>query len=304
MRFMSRRDLLRGALMLPTAGQPSGSLARSSDTTKLRRLANFGWSWEGQGFTGGAGLSIYGLGEGAKYFGLHKAFNLFRPNDKLAMEKLRPFEEVVCEISPDRPIHCGERCVELLYDPTPGKFLWEAENLAEMSLRYRNINGAYVDETLGRDQPGPITPELYASIYSTLKKANPSLRLWALVYSEQLRDQDWTGLKPYMEVINLWVWDSSDLSNLEQYVERCRNIFPDKPLVLGCFLWDYPSMKFSRGDFEKGYPVPMDLLKLQWEHVLKYLEVGKIDGYTILGAYLIDRAPEQARWVRDFIAAN
>ena len=40
----------------------------------------------------------------------------------------------------------------------------------------------------------------------------------------------------------------------------------------------------------------MDLLKVQWEHLLKYVQTGTIDGYTILGAYQIDEALEGARW--------
>ena len=63
-------------------------------------------------------------------------------------------------------------------------------------------------------------------------------------------------------------------------------------------------MKYSQGDFVKGHAVPMDKLKLQWEKVLQYVESGKIAGYSILAASFIDGAPEQARWIRDFIAIN
>jgi hypothetical protein len=110
-----------------------------------------------------------------------------------------------------------------------------------------------------------------------------------------------------MDVINLGMWSYADeASNLDRHLDRCREVFADRPIMLGTLLWDYPSMKYSyfNHDFEKGHAVPMDLLKLQWEHLLKYVQAGKIDGYTILGAYQIDGAPEQAHWVRDFIAAN
>src|SRR5437879_966376 len=136
MQAVSRRDLIKGIFTLPAAGWLSDSFAGSSQPTKPVKLADVGWSWEGQGFVGGAGLSIYGLGEGAEYFGLKKVFTLYRPNDELAMEKLRSFEEVICEISPNRPIHCGERCVESMYEPTPPKLLEEARNVANLSLKY------------------------------------------------------------------------------------------------------------------------------------------------------------------------
>src|SRR2546422_2449243 len=124
--------------------------------------------------------------------------------------------------------------------------------------------------------------------------ANPELKLCALVYIKQLYDQGWAGFKPHMDVISLWVQDSKDLTNLDRHVDKCREIFPDKPLVLGCYLWDFPM----------NGPIPSDLVKLQWGRVLKFIEARKIDGYAILGTYLIDSVQEQARWVRDFIAAN
>src|SRR5947207_10523343 len=122
MEAVSRRDLIKGIFTLPAAGWLSDSFGGSSQSTKPVKLADYGWTWEGQGLVGGAGLSIYGLGEGAEYFGLKKVFTLYRPNDELAMEKLRYFDEVVCEISANRRIHCGERCFGSLYDAPPVRF--------------------------------------------------------------------------------------------------------------------------------------------------------------------------------------
>lgn len=46
----------------------------------------------------------------------------------------------------------------------------------------------------------------------------------------------------------------------------------------------------------------------KWEYqkvdVLKALAGGLIQGYSILGGFLIDLHPEQATWVHDFIRAN
>jgi hypothetical protein len=50
--------------------------------------------------------------------------------------------------------------------------------------------------------------------------------------------------------------------------------------------------------------MPLDMLKIQWEQILKHVTGAMIDGYSILAACLIDGQPEQARWVRDFIRVN
>jgi hypothetical protein len=367
---ISRRDLISGTLSISAAGWLRSSVV-SNKTTKPVKLADVGWSWEGQGIVGGvgyggAGLSIFGVGEGAEYFGLRKVFCMYQSANDTVLEKLKHFEEVVCEISPDRHRRCGnDDCVQLHYDPKPMRFLEEARNVGEMSLRYLNIKGGYIDDTLGEMQgdkgdpllqeltgtlvtevdkvsfvlekdgsswdvmnpetvkgneghyvklrayvyadkkavrvstvkqgTGAITSELYSSIYSTLKKHNPELKLWALVFIEQLYNQGWADFKPCMDVVNLGMWDhAKEVPDIDKHLDKCREVFPDRPIMLGCILWEFPLVK----------PVPMGLLKQLWEHLLKYVQNGKIDGYTILGSHLIDAAPQQARWIRDFIAAN
>ncbi|HEY2934852.1 MAG TPA: twin-arginine translocation signal domain-containing protein [Acidobacteriota bacterium] len=304
MKSISRRDLIKGALAVPAAGLLSSSFAQSGNPAKAGRLADFGWSWEGQGLTGG-GLSIFGVGEGVEYWGLRRAFLMWHPSNELAMQKLRSLEEVICEISPSvKPIRCGENCVEMDSLPAYGQrsedLLKEVETVGRLSLTYPNINGVYLDDSLGRSdrKPNAVTPQLYASIHNTLTKANPKLKLWALVWTRQLYEEDWVGFKPYMDVIKLtmpWTTIEKDIPQLDRHIEKCREVFPTKPIVLGCNLYRFaPLMR----------PMPMELVKAQWERVLNYVRGGQINGYTILGTFLIDVAQEQARWIRDFIAAN
>jgi len=64
--------------------------------------------------------------------------------------------------------------------------------------------------------------------------------------------------------------------------------------VPGCYL----------RDFFVHRPRPLDMLKFQWEQILKHVANGTIDGYSILAAYLIDGQREEARWVRDCMRVN
>jgi hypothetical protein len=45
-------------------------------------------------------------------------------------------------------------------------------------------------------------------------------------------------------------------------------------------------------------------LAFQFGRILDYLNHGRIAGYSILAAVLIDGHRAQAEWVRDFIAAH
>jgi hypothetical protein len=77
-------------------------------------------------------------------------------------------------------------------------------------------------------------------------------------------------------------------------IQKCRARFPERPLVMGCYLRDYT----------RCAPVEMDLIRSQWDGVLDNLQQGTIDGYSILSGNLIDGHLQQARYIRDLIAAN
>jgi len=48
----------------------------------------------------------------------------------------------------------------------------------------------------------------------------------------------------------------------------------------------------------------MEAVRRQWTVLAKGIEDGRLNGFDILGAVLIDGQLEQARWVRDFIRAH
>jgi len=255
-------------------------------------MKDVGWVWEGQGFDPGVEPSIFGVGEGAKYFGLSRACFMFHPNNALAMEKLQHLDEVVCDISKWKYRWLSEGGIGHWVDSALASVCAEAGNVSCLSAQFPNITGAIHDDMLGLVKREGYGPDDYVPIYGALHSANPSLKLWAVVYSHELNPDQWAGFTPYMDIINLWVWEARNLPHLDEYMERCRALFPGKPIILGCYLRDYPTAE----------PVSMDLLRCQWERIPRYLERGWIQGYSILGTVLIDGQQEQAQWVREFIA--
>ena len=236
--------------------------------------------------------SIFGVGEGAPYFGLSRAWYMFHPNDELAMQKLSPPDEVICDIAKWKFRNPEGGGTAHWVDSSPESVRREAETVSRLSTRFPNVVGAVHDDMLGLMKREGYAPEQYASIHAALKSANPNLKLWAVVYTHELGPEVWEGYKPFIDTVSLWVWDAKNLPNLDEYVARCRDIFPDKTINLGCYLRDYPTVA----------PVPMDLLKVQWHKLAQYLEEGLGDSYSILAAVLIDGHQEQANWIRDFIA--
>ncbi|MCX7599728.1 MAG: hypothetical protein N2512_12805 [Armatimonadetes bacterium] len=263
------------------------------------RLRDVGWAWDGQALDYPCGTSIFGLGEGARWFGLTRVCAMFHPNTRLALEKLAVFDEVICDISKwdfkwVRDVDDGRFSLRLEHHGTLARKLREADNLSRLSLEFPNLTGGFDDDLLGKVRAEGLTPEQYAGVGVALKRHNPALQHWGVVYAHELDPEDWRGFESILDVVNLWVWKSEDLVHLDRYVARARAIFPNQPIVLGCYLHD----------FTLGTAVPMDRLRFQWEKVARYVADGLIAGYSILGGFLIDAHETEARWVRDFIAAH
>ena len=260
----------------------------------MTRLRDVGWVWEGQGLDPGVFPSIYGVGEGAEFFGLERVCFMFHPNTELAMRKLSDKREVVCDISKWKFVNSPKGGTDHTVDASPESVRAEAENVSRLSVSFPNVTGTIHDDMKGLVETGGIRVEDYRTIYEALKGENPALKLWSVVYTHELDPEPWAGFTPFMDIVNLWVWKSENLPDLDADLEKCRMIFPDKPIVLGCYLRDYTLRA----------PVEMKLLEFQWERVARYVSEGLISGYSILAAVLIDGHLKEAEWVRDFIAAH
>jgi extradiol dioxygenase family protein len=264
-------------------------------------MADAGWCWDGQAINGQWQFTIFGAGEGTKWFGLKRCCFMFHPNTAMAMEKLRDMKEIVCEISKwecqkiEGTQYKGLGApMRMNHDGRIERKCREAEIVSKLSRKYPNVTGAFDDDLYGKIKAEHITPEQYAAVRRAVKSANPKLKHWGVVYSHELKKENWAGFTDSLDVVTLWVWASKNLVNLDRYVEQCREIFPGKPINVGCYLRDFTLLD----------GVPMEMLKVQWEFIRKALRDGTIQGYSILGGFLIDIHPEQATWVRDFIKAN
>lgn len=262
------------------------------------RLKDVGWVWEGHGLDPGVPPSIFGAGEGARFFGLSRANFMFHSNTPLAMEKMAHLAEIVCDITKWEfefvSTTDGKPAVRNVLRGDPALTRAEAENVSRLSTQFRNVSGAFIDDMDTLINNYAYGPAEHAATYEALKSHNPYLRLWAVVYAHRLDPDYWLPYRDHIDVANLWVWRSEDLVHLDDYVDRCRAIFPEQPIIIGCYLRDY-TLKAA---------VPMERIAFQFERIVRYLGEGKIAGFSILAACLIDVHPAEARWVRDFIAAH
>jgi len=269
------------------------------DTVSASSFREAGWVWEGQGFDPDVPPSIYGVGEGATYFGLDRCNLMFHPNDEITLGKLADKREIVTDISkwkfveiPRQDGVAGGVGFRNWRDSDPNTARAEAENLSRLSLQFPNLVGAMIDDTTGMLEYDDYDGDAPAAVRAALHSANADLKLWIVVYCQQLVEDYWEPFAEAIDVVHLWVGDPWKLVNLEEYVDTCGEVFPGKEIIVGSYLRDY----------SRKQEVPTECVAQQYEIMYRLWEQERIAGYSILGACLIDRHPDQAEFIRNFIA--
>ena len=70
------------------------------------------WVWDGPAIDYPMGPSIMGLGEGTRYFHAKNVMFLFAETTEFALNKLKEFKRVVCDVKVFCLIHFNSRCSE------------------------------------------------------------------------------------------------------------------------------------------------------------------------------------------------
>ena len=291
---LPRRDFIQQTALASSAITTSPLWASASEK-KPARLCDVGWVWEGQGLDPGVPPSIYGLGQGAAYFGLQRVNMLFHPTDNHALEMLKGMTEVTCDIT--KWVAAWEKDGKLRWDCPGGavQSITEAQRISALSKQYTNITGAFFDDLKGRMKKDGFAAGQFEEVYAGVKSANPDLKLWTVLYAHELKDEEfWKPLVPFIDIVNLWIWKSKDLQEQERHIQQCRELFPEKPIIMGCYLRDYSIPA----------PIPVKNVLAQINNIADSIGQGLLQGFSILASVLIDSHRPQAEAVRDFIAAN
>jgi hypothetical protein len=173
----------------------------------------------------------------------------------------------------------------------------ERAHVLDLAARHPNITGVMLDDFFGSEQPvqvgdpAALPPDKLRDLRKQLTVGGRRLNLWAVLYEHQLD----RPLAPYLElldVVSFWTWDSEKLGELEGNLERLEQLAPKCGKVLGCYLWDYGKKK----------PMPLDLVRLQCQSGLRWLQEGRIEGMTLLASCICDLELEAVEWTREWIA--
>lgn len=260
-------------------------------------MAESGWVWEGIGFDPGVLPTVYGVGEGVRYFGVPGANFIFHPNTRTNLAKLSHADRVTADISKwvwfETKAETGRFTFAQTRDDAPATVASEAGNLSLLSREFPNVVGAYIDDTFGVAQHPTYTRDSPRHIKEAVCR-HKLLDLWIVVYTHELDKGYWDDWIDVVDVVSLWIWDSSNLSKTAEYVAQCRRRFPKQRISMGIYIRDY----------SKRAPVELAMLEAELNAVHRLVQAGEVESYGVLGACLIDQHPEQAELIRDFIHSH
>jgi len=184
--------------------------------------------------------------------------------------------------------------------------LWERDRLIPLDHWKASASSTYserfcADNVLaaGRPTSGPLdtrlvpasmTPEQLKALRERIAASGRRLPITCVVYTHQISSR----ILPHVNQVDkvaTWTWRSEDLVNLEANFEKLRQIVHLKPILLGCYLFDYGGNK----------QMTVDRMKHQCELGLQWLQEGKIEGMIFLASNVCDMDLPAVEWTRKWI---
>ena len=244
------------------------------------------WVWGGPTPNWGGSMEPDTALKGAEYFGAENVVYVYGPTDEDSIRLHRGCKKLLCQLSS--------------INRSPGAQMESdtenAENLSRLSLKYNNIKGGLIDDLILSMGVRICRNELN-KIYDNLKKHNPELRMYSVVYALDLD----TGLDriklaaPFIDCVNLWINHIFLLRDLDMIIDKCNKIFPGKEIMLGLFIYDYGLLDCC---------TTPDILLFQLNRARKYLAEGKIHDLVIFGDREIGKCPAGSLAVKKYLAAE
>ena len=143
-----------------------------------------------------------------------------------------------------------------------------------------NLTGYYLDDFFRfGDKPGfnrdseaePAPAALSVDEMRQLHEATLAYRrrldLAIVLYTHQLCP----AIKPvvrFADVISLWIWSGCDIQKIEENFRKYRSLVPDKPTLLGIYMWDFGGKK----ELDQAFMVK------QLDYAYRLYKEGQIEG--------------------------
>ncbi|MHB8952323.1 MAG: hypothetical protein ACYC4U_05035 [Pirellulaceae bacterium] len=139
--------------------------------------------------------------------------------------------------------------------------------------------------------PASLSPQQLQDLSLRAVRQGRKLPIMAVIYTGQLSLRAKSHLDQVDQVC-LWTWRPADLQALESNLEKLERLVGDKPILLGCYMYDFAERR----------PLPVELMQRQTEAGYRWLKEGRVEGLIFLATANVDVGLEAVAWTRDWIA--
>jgi hypothetical protein len=174
--------------------------------------------------------------------------------------------------------------------PLPDARLGNTEDVISTAKQVDNISGGVVDDFFSPIRLERFTPEVLSEIKKTLN--DNGLDFWCVLYAHELdKDINLAQYLPCFDGITFWLWNCSDIPNIEDYTKRIKALAGDIPVMMGAYLWDYSINK----------PMDSTLFKKQLEFSFDLIIKGELEGAVICSNTIGDADIETNRILKEYL---
>lgn len=116
------------------------------------------------------------------------------------------------------------------------------------------------------------------------------LQLRAVLYARQIRPE----IKPVLDLMDtvlFWTWDGKDISKLRDNFAKYREFLPEKPTLLGIYMWDFGGQ----------CPMPAGVMRTQLDFALEKFRNGEIRGVIFHCTPLVNKNLEAVEICRKWL---
>ena len=141
--------------------------------------------------------------------------------------------------------------------------------------------------------PASLTLQELDALKKRMKTLPHPVELRIVLYARQLKPTIVPALD-YADTVLFWTWNGADISKLPENFHKYRELAPDKPTLLGIYMWDFGDRK----------PLDLGFMKDQLEIALAWWKSREINGLIFHCTPLVNKDLPAVEYCREWIAQH
>ncbi|MBR4222397.1 MAG: hypothetical protein IKR81_14640 [Victivallales bacterium] len=141
--------------------------------------------------------------------------------------------------------------------------------------------------------PATLTLQELDDLKKRMKTLAHPVELRIVLYARQLKPSIVPALS-YADTVLLWTWNGADIAKLTDNYRLYRSMMPDKPTLLGIYMWDFGDKK----------PLELGFMKQQLDQALKWWKEREINGLIFHCTPLVNKDLPAVEYCREWIAEH